>query len=105
ARSDRFCALPPRLAAIASYVGAVVWLYEKPRAGIAALAVVSGLSLWGAWTDAAAPSMASSTHSALAVLEIISSGLVVGLMMAAMFLGHWYLNSPTMALAPLQRLI
>jgi hypothetical protein len=102
---DQFSLASPLLAAVASYVGAVVWLYEKPRVGIAALGVVSGLSLWGAWADAVAPSTVSSPGLVLAVLEIISSGLVLGLMMAAMFLGHWYLNSPTMALAPLQRLI
>jgi hypothetical protein len=35
----------------------------------------------------------------------VTSGLVVGLTMAAMLLGHWYLNTPTMQLAPLRRLL
>ncbi|NOZ40550.1 MAG: hypothetical protein GXP24_10025 [Planctomycetes bacterium] len=35
----------------------------------------------------------------------VSSGLLLGLTMAAMLLGHWYLNSPTMDLIPLRRLI
>jgi hypothetical protein len=35
----------------------------------------------------------------------ISSGLILGMTMAAMLLGHWYLNSPTMELVPLRRLI
>ena len=35
----------------------------------------------------------------------MSSGLLLGFTMAAMLLGHWYLNSPTMELAPLRRLI
>ena len=35
----------------------------------------------------------------------VSSGLLLGLTMAAMLLGHWYLNSPTMELRPLRRLI
>ncbi len=30
---------------------------------------------------------------------------MLGLTLAAMFLGHWYLNTPTMVLAPLERLI
>ena len=34
-----------------------------------------------------------------------TSGLVLGLTIAAMFLGHWYLNTPTMALSPLERLL
>ncbi len=35
----------------------------------------------------------------------ISSGLLLGLTTASMLLGHWYLNSPTMQLAPLRRLL
>ncbi len=30
---------------------------------------------------------------------------MLGLTIAAMFLGHWYLNTPTMALAPLELLL
>ncbi len=41
----------------------------------------------------------------LAWLDPPTSGLVLGLTIAAMFLGHWYLNSPTMAIGPLQRLV
>lgn len=35
----------------------------------------------------------------------LSSGLLLGLTMAAMLLGHWYLNSPGMELVPLQKLL
>jgi hypothetical protein len=35
----------------------------------------------------------------------VSSGLLLGMTMAAMLLGHWYLNTPTMEMAPLQRLV
>ena len=35
----------------------------------------------------------------------ISSGLLLGITMASMLLGHWYLNSPGMELAPLRKLI
>ena len=41
----------------------------------------------------------------LNVLANVSSGLLLGMTMAAMLLGHWYLNSPMMELAPLRRLI
>ncbi|MFV2071017.1 MAG: hypothetical protein ACC645_28955, partial [Pirellulales bacterium] len=34
-----------------------------------------------------------------------TAGLLLGSSLAAMFLGHWYLNSPTMQLDPLRRLI
>jgi hypothetical protein len=38
-------------------------------------------------------------------IAVPSSALVLGLTMAAMLLGHWYLNSPGMELAPLRRLL
>jgi hypothetical protein len=37
--------------------------------------------------------------------SVITSGLLLGMTMAAMLLGHWYLNTPTMELVPLRRLI
>jgi hypothetical protein len=41
----------------------------------------------------------------LAPFSNISSGLLLGVTTAAMLLGHWYLNSPGMQLAPLRRLL
>ena len=46
-----------------------------------------------------------SSAVALFLVSPITSGLLLGMTMAAMLLGHWYLNSPTMELAPLKRLI
>ncbi len=42
---------------------------------------------------------------ALSLVSIPSSGLLMGITLATMLLGHWYLNSPTMDLAPLQRMM
>lgn len=102
---DQFPLAPPLIAAIASYTGAVAWLYEKPRAGLVLLAIVSAAALWGA--IAANPPLpgGSPFHGALAWVEPTTSGLVLGLTIAAMFLGHWYLNSPTMVIGPLLRLV
>ena len=41
----------------------------------------------------------------LKLASIVRSGFLLGMTMAAMLLGHWYLNTPTMELAPLRRLI
>ena len=41
----------------------------------------------------------------LSEASVFSSGLLLGMTMAAMLLGHWYLNTPTMELVPLKRLI
>jgi hypothetical protein len=43
--------------------------------------------------------------SVLRLLSNISSSLLLGFTTTAMLLGHWYLNSPGMELAPLRRLI
>ncbi|MCA9267114.1 MAG: hypothetical protein KDA41_01520, partial [Planctomycetales bacterium] len=37
--------------------------------------------------------------------DVLTSGLLVGSTLTAMFLGHWYLNTPTMQLSPLRRLV
>ena len=102
--------------AVLSYVGSVCWLYEKRRAGVALLACVACTAIVGALqlvgdpiaiqTDAVttappAPALAES----LRLMQPISSGLLLGTTMAAMLLGHWYLNAPGMELAPLRRLL
>jgi hypothetical protein len=101
----RFELAPPLLAAITSYAGAVVWLYEKPRAGIVALGLLSAISLWGAYAATDWTASAGGAQAMLEVLDPPTGGLVLGFTMAAMFLGHWYLNTPTMAIGPLERLV
>jgi hypothetical protein len=101
----RFALVPPVAGAVLSYLGAAAWLYEKPRAGIVLLWLVAAVDLWGAWAATDWPSNAGSLGTLLAALDTTSGGLVLGFTMAAMFLGHWYLNSPTMVIAPLERLI
>jgi|GEM_PF-262523 len=173
---------PAVLALVASYVGSIFWLYEKPRYGLGCLMLVAGLALLAAWfslpgfslpgislagasypgipfaePSVAAPSpagmlpLATDNHGDIARgegaelprnttapvssyfagsrttgfgatefgglgarntlgrmlrgLDTLSSGLLLGITMAAMLLGHWYLNSPTMELAPLKKLI
>jgi hypothetical protein len=107
------------VAASVSYLGAVMWLYERPRAGIAALALVAAASLVGAWLavpaagqsidattmDSASTGPISATSIVLSRLDPVTSGLLLGMTMAAMLLGHWYLNAPGMPLAPLKRLV
>ena len=101
---DALPVAPPLIAAVLSYIGAVFWLYEKPRAGISILWSIAAVCLWGAL--AAFPDLGGSRHpGALYVAATVTSGLLLGVTLAAMFLGHWYLNSPGMAIAPLERLV
>lgn len=102
----------PLAVAVASYVAAVCWLYERRRVGTGALAMVSVFSLAGATESMARVSTlplagppSASASWLLAAFEPVASGLLLGTTIGAMFLGHWYLNTPTMQLAPLRRLL
>jgi hypothetical protein len=98
-----------------SYVGSVCWLYEKSGPGVVLLwavalsAVVGALVLRG--THGAAPLddgrtvISSESAETLRAMQPIASGLLLGTTLAAMLLGHWYLNAPGMELAPLRRLL
>lgn len=91
--------------AVGCYVASVVWLYERPGAGRGLL----GLIALGGWVAAfvATPGARTAARGSglLTWLDTATGGLVLGTFLAAMFLGHWYLNHPGMPLAPLKRLI
>ena len=88
-----------------SYVGSVLWLYEKPGAGSVAIGLISVVSLSGAIQAANLPADLTLSGSFLEIADLGSSGLLLGTTLAAMLLGHWYLNIPTMNLVPLRRLV
>jgi hypothetical protein len=104
---------------IASYAGSVCWLYEAKRVGrafiwlVACSAFFAAILLQGVSTSTVAnspdlPALIKIPHVTSSLWEIASlatSGLTLGLTSTAMFLGHWYLNSPGMELAPLRRLL
>lgn len=128
-------------AAVASYLGAVCWLYERHNTGKVFLLLVILSSLTGSIIQQEAAIDLKETETGswsnyfpgieqdqvitaeqskkmeqqarflgysadfLGIASMTSSGLLLGMTMAAMLLGHWYLNTPTMELAPLRRLI
>ena len=96
---------PPVAGAVLSYIGSVMWLYEKPAAGRTLLLLVAGVTLFGAWQAQSASLGLPLAGQVLVWLDPLAGGLVLGTTMAAMLLGHWYLNTPTMHLAPLRRLL
>jgi hypothetical protein len=98
-------------AAATAYVGAVIWMYERNLAGKTAIWLVAVLALAGCTLPLFQPGLAES-DSAVAVRPLawqladrVTGSLVLGFVTTAMLLGHWYLNTPTMKLAPLLRLI
>jgi len=107
---ERFHVTPAAVAAALTYVGAVVWLYEGRQVGRVLLAAVAIVSLVGAWL--ATPGLLGGSVNGLSPAALLlkwadapSAGLLLGTTLAAMFLGHWYLNTPTMELTPLRRLL
>jgi hypothetical protein len=53
----------------------------------------------------AVPMMIGTLALVLRVVQTVTSGVLIGFTMAAMLLGHWYLNSPGMELQPLRKLL
>jgi hypothetical protein len=88
--------------ALVSYVGAVIWMYEAARPGKVAIWLVAALALAGMLLP-----LADKVEgiTILGILDRITGSLVLGSITTAMLLGHWYLNTPSMKLAPLQRLV
>jgi hypothetical protein len=93
-------------AAVLSFVGAAAWLYESRRVGLSLLWLVAATSLGAALVGASGHGDTSAgVVGVLWWLSIPVSGLSLGLTTASMLLGHWYLNSPGMELAPLRKLL
>lgn len=92
------------LMAVVSYVGSVIWIYENARFGMAVLfavcatALLAGIALH--WPD-----LTTFSGQGMAVADVATSGLLMGATLGAMLLGHWYLNSPSMNLSALRRLM
>jgi len=93
--------------ALLCYITSVVWLYENKKLGHPMLHVIAAFALVSAmlcYVGGAAGSVDKLTL-ALATLDVISSGLLLGFIVTAMLLGHWYLNNPSMDLLPMWRLL
>ncbi len=88
--------------AVLAYVGSVVWGLGLPKVGVPVsglmVAVGVGLLIWGSW-DARPALWGLNTAGRLA------SSLLLGSTLTAMLLGHHYLNTPTMSIAPLRRFV
>jgi hypothetical protein len=93
------------VAGVASYAGAVTWLYEKSTVGKAVLVVIACSTLAGAALATPWVKYPTAEQFTLALLDLTAGGLLLGATFAAMLLGHWYLNTPTMKLLPLKRLV
>lgn len=90
--------------AVVCYIGAVIWMYEAQTLGRFLLACVVMGAFVSAWL--ATPGKIDATLArAMGVADILSASLLLGFSLTSMFLGHWYLNTPSMQLTPLRRLV
>ena len=106
--------------AILGYVGSVCYLYQAVRSGRVVLGMIVLVTLAGVLLGT--PQLlegfggfdGSHGREALPLSPLArllwfcdgpSSGVLLGVTLGAMLLGHWYLNTPTMQMAPLRRLL
>jgi hypothetical protein len=91
-------------AALVAWLGSIAWFGERTRAGMTLCRVAAAL-LAAATVLVSAPAGSTASAGATAAAGALVSGLVVGLTVHAMLLGHWYLNAPGMSVAALRRMI
>jgi hypothetical protein len=98
----------PAAAAVVAWMGTVLWLAHRIRAGVGACGLAAAL-LAGAVAMAATVVPGGGAEVGGAPLQTVTrhllSGAIVGLTVHAMLLGHWYLNAPGMSVAALVRMI
>jgi len=87
----------PAAAAVAAWLGSIAWYAERTRGGLAFCAACAALL--------AAASVCAGPANVLPATARLLSGLLVGLTVHAMLLGHWYLNAPGMRVDALRRMI
>lgn len=100
---------PAAVAAGLAWAGSVAWLADRRRAGMV-LCAGCAVALVVATLLAGAPAAPRSAHGGLqpalaTAAGGLLSGLVTGLTVHAMLLGHWYLNAPGMRIDALVRAI
>jgi hypothetical protein len=103
------------IAAVISYAGAICFLYEAKWLGRRLIWAVAFWTILPAWIVAGIRYESTTNEKFVltsleaihswSMLSVTASGIVLGFTFGAMLLGHWYLNSPGMELAPLRRLL
>ncbi len=94
--------IPATAAAGIAWVGSVAWLAERTRVGQWACGITAVLLAGATVATAGAEGEGAGWLTGGAALV---SGLVTGLTVHAMLLGHWYLNAPGMRVDALRRMI
>jgi hypothetical protein len=90
-------------AAAIAYPGSIFWALGRRMPGT--VAIVGLLLTCGGSMAVDAIQSAGVGRPFLNVFAALSSSLVLGSVLTAMLLGHWYLTSPTMSIRPLRFLV
>lgn len=102
---DRYVMWLALAAVVISYVASVLWLYDQAMWGRGLLVIIAVLSLANAVMLTPIDAASQEAHLPWVLADSMTSGLLLGLTLSAMLLGHWYLNTPSMRLEPLTRLV
>ena len=96
--------LLPAAAAVTAWMASIAWFAERTRPGIV-LCVITALLLAAATAVVQVAGDGTLARGWPHVGVALLSGLVTGLTVHAMLLGHWYLNAPGMRVDVLRRMI
>ena len=96
--------LLPAAAAVTAWMASIAWFAERTRPGIV-LCVITAILLAAATAVVQVAADGTLTGGWPHVGVALLSGLVTGLTVHAMLLGHWYLNAPGMRVDVLRRMI
>ena len=96
--------LLPAAAAVTAWMASIAWFAERKRPGIV-LCVITAILLAAATAVVQVAADGTLTGGWPHVGVALLSGLVTGLTVHAMLLGHWYLNAPGMRVDVLRRMI
>ena len=88
-------------AAGVAYLGSILWTLGRHRAGTACLVVVALLATSTLLTSSLPRESPGAGLMALGLFSELATSLTIGTATVGMLLGHWYLTSPTMSIAPL----
>ena len=96
--------LLPAAAAVTAWMASIAWFAERTQPGIV-LCVITAILLAAATAVVQVAADGTLTLGWANVGVALLSGLVTGLTVHAMLLGHWYLNAPGMRVDVLRRMI
>ncbi len=89
---------------LSGYLGSILWLLDRRRAGTIAMAGVMIATLTSLICSRGGMTTLATPTGAFHFLSSFATAGVLGGSVTGMLLGHWYLTAPTMSIEPLKML-